>query len=72
VCESAPYLSPLLKEAYSYEYADEPQYGKLIFMMEHALIKMNCVPDKYFSWFNNDFWGRPTTTLNIPSVEIEE
>ena len=71
MCESAPYLLPLLKEAYKYDYYEEPQYGKLIFMMEHALLQMNCVPDKYFSWFNNDFWGRPTKDLDIPSALIE-
>ena len=72
VCDSATFLMPLLKEAYSYDYSDEPQYGKLIFMMEHELIKMNCVPDKYFSWFNKEFWGRPIRSQNFPSAEIEE
>ena len=53
MCEGVSYLVPLLKEAYSYEYSDEPQYGKLIFMLEFELLNMNCLPDKYFSWFNN-------------------
>lgn len=48
----AQFLIPLLNEAYLYEYKDEPQYGKLIFMMEHCLLKMDCIPDKYFTWFN--------------------
>ena len=30
----AQYLIPLLKEAYSIGYDEEPQYGKIIFMME--------------------------------------
>jgi hypothetical protein len=72
VCEGVSYLVPLLKEAYSYEYSDEPQYGKLIFMLEFELLNMNCLPDKYFSWFNNEFWGRPLQTVNFPSAEIED
>ena len=31
----AQYLIPLLREAYSIGYDEEPQYGKIIFMMEH-------------------------------------
>jgi len=61
----------LLEEAYSYEYSDEPQYGKLIYLMEHELLNMNCIPDKYFSWFNEQFWGRPTAARDSPSALIE-
>jgi hypothetical protein len=30
----AQYLIPLLKEAYSIGYDEEPQYGRIIFIME--------------------------------------
>ena len=47
------YLTPLLEEAYRYQYAEEPRYGILIFTMEHKLLEMHCIPDKYFTWFNH-------------------
>lgn len=49
--QRAQYLIPLMEEGYSIGYDEEPQYGKIIFMMEKMLLDMNCIPDKIFSWF---------------------
>jgi hypothetical protein len=75
----ACYLIPLLKEAYSIEYEEEPQYGKIIFMMEKMLLDKYCIPDKYFTWFQKDFVGRPLSdqlfnylesqNINLESVD---
>lgn len=43
-------LIPLLAEAYSYDFEEKPQYGKLKFMLEHELLKINCIPDLAFTW----------------------
>ena len=54
-------LLPILEEAYSYGYSDTPQYGKLIFLLELQLIKIACIPDNFFTWFqaNPNYCGRP-------------
>ena len=34
---------------------------------------INCIPDKYFTWFNIDFVGRPTSEVGyqkLPSAKI--
>ena len=66
------YLAPLLKESYSYDYLDEPRYGNLIFMMEKMLLDIYCIPDRYFSWFNKDYNGRPITKCDLSSAEIRQ
>ena len=52
---------PILEEAYSYSYDETPQYGKLIFLLENELMKMSCIPDNFFTWFQSDlnYCGRP-------------
>ena len=44
-------LIELCKEAYSYEYEDMPRYGVLKFLLEKELMKLNVIPDKYYSFF---------------------
>ena len=43
-------LIALCKEAYSYEYEEEPNYAMLRFMLESELLKLNVLPDKLFSF----------------------
>ena len=57
-----------MEEAYSIGYDEEPQYGRIIFMMEHMLLKMNCIPDKYYTWFQHDFIGRPISDIEFKSL----
>lgn len=61
--QRAQYLIPFMEEAYSIGYDEEPQYGKIIFMLEKVLLDMNCIPDRYFSWFQKSFIGRPIHNL---------
>ena len=53
-------LVPLCKEAYSIGFDEEPQYGKLIFMLEMELFKMYCIPDNVFNFMqkSSNFVGR--------------
>jgi hypothetical protein len=53
-------LIPLCKEAYSIGFDEEPQYGKLIFMLEMELFKMYCIPDNVFNFMqkSSSFVGR--------------
>ena len=73
--EEAQYLIPLLEEAYSYGYTDEPRYGILISMMELMLIESHCIPDKYFTWFNPGFIGREISQVKynlVSSAELDQ
>ena len=46
-------LVPICKEAYDIGYDEEPQYGKLIFMLEMELFKIHCIPDNVFSFMQD-------------------
>ena len=39
------FLTPLLEEAYSYEFAEKPNYGKLKFMIGKMLMEEDQVPN---------------------------
>jgi hypothetical protein len=56
-CQS---MLPICKEAYSIGFDEEPQYGKLIFMLEMELFKMYCIPDNVFKFMqiSSSFVGR--------------
>ena len=72
--QRAQFLIPLMKESYSIGYDEEPQYGRIIFMMENELLNMNCIPDKYFTWFQRSFIGRPISDfryIDNPSAKID-
>ena len=76
MCDSrrAKFLAPVMAEAYKLEYDEEPQYGKLIFILKSALLNLSCIPDRYFSWFQDHYDGRPisnTKYLNMQSAEID-
>ena len=43
-------FAPLLKEAYSYSYDEEPNYNKLVFMMKSMLIDLGYDLDNHFTW----------------------
>ena len=43
-------FAPLLREAYSYEYADEPRYNRLINMLKKILVTKNYSVNMIFSW----------------------
>ena len=43
-------LIPLCKEAYSYAFEEEPQYGVLIYLLEREIIKLQGIPDRSYSW----------------------
>ena len=47
------FLTPLLEEAYSYDYAERPNYGKLKFLIEKMLMNEDQIPDKNYSWVQN-------------------
>jgi hypothetical protein len=75
-------LLEAFEEVYSYGFDDTPQYGNIIFMLQNELLKMNCIPDKTFSWFqfrypDNSYAGRATSTLyddqseEMPPIEDE-
>ena len=40
----------ILEEAYSYEYEEEPNYGKLKFMLKSLLLNSGYIPDHLYSW----------------------
>lgn len=50
----------LCQEAYSYDYDAKPRYGVLKFILENELIKLNVIPDKKYSFLQqqNNFIGR--------------
>lgn len=51
-------LIELCKEAYSYDYEDEPRYGLLRFILKKELLKLNVLPDKFYSFLqSNKFIG---------------
>lgn len=50
-------FAPLLKEAYSYEYADEPRYDHLIELLRNILRDNNFSVNMIFSW-NKEFFKR--------------
>lgn len=62
-------LIEILKEAYSYEYEDTPRYGVMKFMLQKELMALNCIPDKYFSWFHKGFIGRPISSLGYIKLQ---
>ena len=37
---------PILKILYSYEYEDEPEYNKIVFMFEKMLLDLNITPSQ--------------------------
>jgi len=43
-------FTQLLEEAYSYAYLEEPNYGKLKFLIKKMIIKHGYLPDKILSW----------------------
>lgn len=46
-------LAPLMKEAYSYSYSEEPRYDFIISELGNILSKMNHSDDRVFSWNRN-------------------
>jgi hypothetical protein len=72
----AKVLLPLFEEAYSYGYDERPLYNKLMFLLEEALINTNCIPDRFFSWFQpNMFDGRPLSGIkyaHLSSQNVDE
>jgi hypothetical protein len=57
LCEKAqtPFLADILEEAYSYEYDQKPDYGKLKFLLTKQLLDMDLLPSTKFSFKNNPF-----------------
>jgi hypothetical protein len=43
-------LVPVLKEAYSYEFKDKPNYGVLKFLLEKQIMELYGLPDTHYSW----------------------
>ena len=39
-------LTPLLHEAYSYEFDEKPNYGKLKYLIEKMIIDLNDIPNQ--------------------------
>jgi hypothetical protein len=66
-------LIPICQEAYSIGFMDEPQYGKLIFMLEMELFKMFCIPDNVFNFMqkSSSFVGRSINS-NAPLVQAPD
>ena len=44
-------LLPILTEAYKYKYEEQPDYGKLRFMLEKILMERDHAPNTKLSWF---------------------
>ena len=65
-CEKTPF-GPLLEEAYSYKFEEEPAYGKLRHMMKMILIDRGIKPQKNFTF--GDSLGQNDDN-DIPSDNI--
>ena len=50
ICTKSKSLTPLLEEAYLYDFAQTPNYGKLQFIIEKMLMDENQPPQRSFSW----------------------
>lgn len=61
-------LIAICHEAYNIGYDEEPQYGKLIFMLEMELFKLYCIPDNVFNFMqkSSSFVGRAIENHFIP------
>lgn len=54
VCKAEAFR-PILELLYSYEYCDEPEYNKIIFMFEKILLDQNITPSHLnFDWIKPD------------------
>ena len=51
--EYTPFLAPLLRYAYKLGYTEQPDYGRMRFMMQSILIDKKYVPDQQFDWSLN-------------------
>jgi hypothetical protein len=43
-------LLPFVDEVFKIEFAEEPDYGKLKFMLSKALLQVDGIPDFIFDW----------------------
>ena len=50
VGSKSKFLEPLLEEAYSYEFEEKPNYGKLKHIIEKMLMDEDENPNQQFSW----------------------
>ena len=48
-------LELFIKEAYSYEFDERPQYGVLKAILENAILEEYALPDTAYSWMQNFF-----------------
>ena len=49
MCRGTP-LEPVLSEAYTYKYDQIPDYGKIIFLLKEAMMKLGMPPCPSFQW----------------------